>query len=337
MAIARLTARSAAEHPVKAIFAAHPEPKAPLDALRYSEQPEPAPVDADWTTVTVHAASLNHHDLFMLRGAGARHARYPLILGCEGAGVDDTGREVIVGGFLCAPQWRQEPMLDPRRTTLGEGAPGTFAERVAVPRQNLVDKPPGWSFAEASCLWATWLAAYRMLFTKGELRPGDTVLVQGASGGLSTALIRLAASAGIRVWATSRTPASREHAVRLGSEVAVASGARLPAQVDAVMESVGAATWSHSIRWVRPGGIIVVGGATTGAAPPAHLTRVFWQELRVVGSAAGTAEETVRLLRFMDLHRLRPEIGVELPFADAHEGFRRMIAGQLTGKIVFGW
>jgi NADPH:quinone reductase-like Zn-dependent oxidoreductase len=260
-----------------------------------------------------------------------------MILGCECSGVDEDGLDVVVHGLICAPEWRHDPVRDPLHTALSEGAPGTFAERVAVPRYATMPKPEEFTFAEAACLTATWLTAYRMLFTKSGLRPGDTVLIQGCGGGVATALISLARAAGLRVWATSRTEAKRRAALDLGAHATFPSCAPLPEPVDAVMESVGRATWTHSLRALRPGGTIVVTGATTGADPVAHLNRIFWQELRILGSTAGTMEELRSLVQFMRLHRLRPHIACELPFAEAEAGFRRLAEGNVIGKIVFSW
>src|SRR5207249_3495080 len=133
---------------------------------------------------------------------------------------------------------------------------------------NLVPKPADLSFAEVACLPTAWLTAYRMLFANSGLRPGQTVLVQGASGGVATACIALGRAAGYRVWATARTEAKQEAAVRLGAHQAFLSGTRLPERVDAVMETIGAATWSHSLKSLRPGGRIVICGATSGPNPP---------------------------------------------------------------------
>ncbi|OXM40632.1 Zn-dependent oxidoreductase, partial [Amycolatopsis alba DSM 44262] len=168
--------------------------------------------------------------------------------------------------------------------------------------------PEALSFDEAGCLTATWLTAYRMLFTKSGLTPGDTVLVQGAGGGVSAALIRLATAGGIRTWVTSRTAEKRQAALDMGADAAFPHRASLPAPVDAVMESVGRATWAHSIRSLRAGGTVVVTGATTGGTPPALLNRIFWNELRVVGSTSGTLEELRKLIAFMERENLRPDI-----------------------------
>ncbi|MFD6315268.1 zinc-binding dehydrogenase [Streptomyces nigra] len=320
-----------------AVYAQQPSPAAPLQALRIGEQPEAVPPDGGWTVITVKAASLNHHDLWTLRGAGLPADRYPIILGCEASGVDDEGNEVIVGSIITEPRWCHDPVRDPARTLLSEGAPGTFAERVAVPRHVLVPKPQDFSHTEAACVTVTWLTAYRMLFTKSGLRPGDTVLIQGAGGGVSTALTRLARAAGFRVWVTSRSESKRKAAEHLGAHAAFGSGERLPEPVDAVMESVGRATWHHSLKSVRPGGTIVVTGATSGADANAHLFRMFWNELTVVGSTNGTLDELNLLLSFMRLHGLRPDIADELPFTDAGRGFARLLDGNVFGKIVFTW
>ena len=307
-------------------------PDDPLAGLRLGEHPEPVVPDG-WTVVEVRAASVNHHDLWSLRGVGLRADRLPMILGCDAAGVDPDGNEVIVHGVISEGGYADETM-DPTRTLLSEKHPGTFAERVAVPRANLIPKPESLSWAEAACLPTAWLTAYRMLFTRSGLAPGQTVLVQGAGGGVSTALIMLARQAGFRVWVTSRDEAKRARAVDLGAHAAFPSGARLPERVDAVMETVGAATWSHSLKACRPGGVVVVSGATSGTQPPADLARVFFLQLSVVGSTMGTRAELASLVSMCQATGLRPLIDAELPLAQAEEALRRVAAGDQFGKVV---
>src|SRR5829696_2350567 len=174
-----------------AASAARIDPDDPLSGLEVGEVAEPH-VPEGWTTVTVRAAALNHHDLWSLRGVGLSQDRLPMILGCDAAGVGEDGEEVIVHAVVASPDWRGDETLDPRRTLLSEKHPGTLAERVAVPRGNVVPKPPELSFEEAACLPTAWLTAYRMLFTRVRLHPGATVLVQGAGGGVATALVVLA-------------------------------------------------------------------------------------------------------------------------------------------------
>jgi len=285
--------------------------------------------------VSVRAASLNMHDLWTLRGVGIKPDQFPMILGCDGAGVLPDGTEVVLHSVIGDPAFRGEETLDPRRTLLTEKYQGTFADYVAVPAVNALPKPDGLTFEEAACMGTAWLTAYRMLFVKSGLRPGQTMLVQGASGGVATALVQLGRAAGFRVWATGRSEAKRELAERLGAHATFEPGARLPERVDAVFETVGKATWSHSMKALKPGGIIVVSGATTGPDANAELQRLFFLQLRVVGSTMGTREELADLLRFCALSGVRPHIGAELPMERAEEGLRAMLTGETAGKIVF--
>ena len=317
-----------------AVYASAIDREDPLSGLRIDDRPEPDVPDG-WTTITLKAASLNHHDLWSLRGVGLPEDRLPMILGCDAAGVDDDGNEVIAYSVITDPSWHGDETLDPRRSLLSERYPGTFAEKVAVPRWNLLPKPPELSFEQAACLPTAWLTAYRMLFGRGRVAPGSTVLVQGSSGGVATALTVLGSAAGIRIWVTGRSEEKRARALELGAEQAFEAGARLPERVDAVMETTGLATWAHSIRALKPGGTIVISGATTGDAPPAELTRIFFLQLSVVGSTMGTREELGRLIRMCVDKGVRPAISATMPLADAREGFETMLRGETSGKIVF--
>jgi NADPH:quinone reductase-like Zn-dependent oxidoreductase len=318
---------------VLAAYAAEIDPDDPLRGLVVGERPEPESRDS-WAIITVRASSLNHHDLWSLRGRGLSEQQLPMILGCDAAGVDEDGNEVIVHAVIGAEEWRGDETLDPRRSLLSERHQGALAERVAVPRWNLVAKPPELSFEQAACLPTAWLTAYRMLFTRGRVIPGQTILVQGASGGVATALTVLASAAGIRVWVTGRAEEKREYALTLGADGAFEPGARLPERVDAVMETTGAATWAHSIRALKPGGTVVICGATTGDAAPAELTRIFFLQLSVVGSTMGTRDELTRLVRFCVDRDVRPAIDRALPLAEAREGLAALLAGDVQGKIV---
>ena len=304
----------------------------PLSGLRLGEHAEPV-VPEGWVVVEVRATSVNHHDLWTLKGVGLPADRLPMILGCDAAGVDPEGNEVIVHGVITDGGYADET-VDPGRTLLSEKHQGTFAERVAVPARNLIPKPAELTWAQAACLPTAWLTAYRMLFTRSGLVPGQTVLIQGAGGGVSTALIMLARQAGLRVWVTSRDEAKGARAVELGAHEAFPSGARLPEKVDVVMETVGAATWSHTLRALKPGGRVVIAGATSGSQPPADLSRVFFLQLSVVGSTMGTRDELERLVAMCRATGLRPLIDHELPLSAADEALRHIQSGDLFGKIV---
>ncbi len=307
----------------------------PLSGLALGDRPDPEAPEG-WTTITVKAASLNHHDLWSLRGVGLRAEQLPMILGCDAAGLDEDGNEVVVHAVISHPDWRGDETLDPKRSLLSERHQGTFAERVAVPRSNVVPKPASLSFEEAACLPTAWLTAYRMLFTQGRLKAGDTVLVQGAGGGVATALIMLARAGGLRVFATSRDEQKRKKALELGAHEVFESGERLPLKVDAVMETVGRATWSHSVRSLRPGGTIVISGTTSGPKlDDAELTRIFFLQLRVVGSTMGNRQELADLVTMLDATGVRPLIDHGLPMDQARDGFAAMVEGDVFGKIVF--
>lgn len=305
----------------------------PLSGLTVGQRPE-ADLPDGWARVHVRAASLNHHDLWSLKGVGLAADRLPMTLGCDAAGVTDDGEEVVVHALVGDPDWAGDETLDPRRTILSELHQGTLAEQVVVPRRNLLPKPAGLSFAEASCLPTAWLTAYRMLFTQAAARPGDRVLVQGAGGGVATAAIALGRAAGLVVWATSRDEAKRHRALELGAHEVFEPGARLPARVDAVIETVGKATWSHSMKSLRPGGTLVVSGATTGSDPSADLSRLFFLQLRVLGSTMGTRSELESLLRLCDATGLRPLVDEQIRLADARRAFERLAAGDVVGKLV---
>ncbi len=318
-----------------AVYAETVDHDDPLTGLVIGERPEPSCPDG-WVVVNVKAASLNHHDVWSLRGVGLAADRLPMILGCDAAGVDDDGNEVVVHAVISSADWVGDETLDPERSLLSERYQGTLTERVAVPRRNLVPKSESLSFEEAACLPTAWLTAYRMLFTSGRLKPGDTLLIQGAGGGVSTALITLARAAGMRVFVTSRDEHKRSRALDLGAHVALEAGARLPNRVDAVMETVGAATWSHSVKSLRPGGTLVISGTTSGPQPDnAELTRIFFLQLRVQGSTMGTREELEQLIGLLDVSGARPLIHQVLPLRQARDGFGAMMSGDLFGKVVF--
>ena len=318
-----------------AVYAASQDRANPLSGLVVGDRPAPE-ARPGWSVVTLRTAGLNHHDVWSLKGVGLSADKLPMILGCDGAGVDEQGREVIVHSVVASDGWSGDETLDPGRTLLSELHPGTLAEQVAVPTRNLVAKPEGMPWETAACLSTAWLTAYRMLFVNGGLTPGATVLVQGAGGGVATALIQLGSAAGLRMWVTSRDEAKGARALEIGADRAFGSGERLPDRVDAVMETVGAATWSHSVNSLKPGGAIVISGATSGDAPAkAELTKIFFKQLRVIGSTMGTKAELERLAAFVQGKGITPVIDSVRPLAEAREGFEHMANGDVFGKVIF--
>lgn len=305
----------------------------PLSCLRVGAI-EPGATPEDWVDVHVRAASLNHHDLWALRGQALTADRTPMILGSDAAGVTTDGREVIVHAVIGDAGARGDETLDARRSLLSEIYPGTLAEIVRVPAANLVDKPVELTFEEAACLPTAWLTAFRMIARKSQTSPGDTLLIQGAGGGVSSAAIVLGSALGRRVWVTSRSERKREWAMDLGADAVFEPGSRLPEKVDAVIETVGAATWDHSLKSLRPGGTVVVSGATTGPNPPADLNRVFFLQLSIVGSTMGTRDDLVALVEMLRSTGVRPVIDSVHPLSAIAEGFAAMERGEVLGKIV---
>ncbi|MDO5700573.1 MAG: zinc-binding dehydrogenase [Bowdeniella nasicola] len=310
----------------------HHDPDDPLAAISLRTVAEPA-ARPGWVSVVMHAASLNMHDLWTLRGVGQDAADLPLILGCDGAGLTEDGREVIVLPVIADPDaGGGDETLDPRRALLSERHDGTFAERVLVPQRCVIDKPRHLSMAEAACVPVAWGTAFRMLRRAG-VRAGMTVLVQGASGGVNSAAISLAVAMGARVWATARTQAARELALSLGAQAAFASGERVPERVDVVVDNVGAATFGHSLRCLKPGGAVVTCGATTGSTD-AELHRVFFLQLSIIGSTGCTRTELIELVRLMEAAELRPLIDREITLGQLPEAISAMAEGRLLGKAV---
>ncbi|MFY1654903.1 zinc-binding dehydrogenase [Solwaraspora sp. WMMB762] len=312
---------------MRAVFASTVDADDPLAALCVGELPEPDLPAPDWTVVEVRASSLNHHDLWSLRGVGLPADRLPMILGCDAAGVDDAGNEVVVHSVVPDP-------ADPRgMSILSERYPGTFADRVAVPRSNLIPKPAGLTFTEAACLPTAWLTAYRMLTTRGRVDQAESVLVQGAGGGVATAAVVLAVVLGKRVYATSRDAEKRERVAALGA-TALAPGSRLPERVDVVIETVGAATFDHSMKSAAPGARIVVSGATSGHLPAVDLRRVFAMQLEILGTSMGTPDELRDLLALCAQRGIRPVVDTEYAFSEVRDAFTRLHTGRTFGKLV---
>jgi NADPH:quinone reductase-like Zn-dependent oxidoreductase len=310
---------------MRAAYASKADPEHPLQALAVGEFPEPTPPD-DWVLVDVRAASLNQHDLWSLRGVGLRADRLPMVLGCDAAGVDEEGNEVVIYPVVADPG-------DPRGLSLlSEHFPGTLAERVAVPPESLVPKPAGVSFLEAACLPTAWLTAFHMLTTRGRADEASAVLVQGAGGGVATAAVALAVAMGKRVYATSRDPAKRERIAELGA-TAIEPGARLSERVELVIDSVGAPTLDHSMKCCTPGARIVICGATGGHLATVDLRRLFAMRLDLLGSTMGTRDELVALLDLLVAKDVRPTIDSTYGFTAVADAFARLESGAIFGKV----
>jgi NADPH:quinone reductase-like Zn-dependent oxidoreductase len=308
----------------------------PLAGLELTESwpvPEPGPGQV---RIRMAASTVNQHDLWTLRGVGgASREVFPKILGCDIVGWDAAGHEVMVTGAFGDPDaGGGDETFDPKRSLISEDLPGAFGEFTIVPARNVIPKPAWLSFREAACLNVAWATTYRMLFARAQALPGERVLIQGAGGGVATAAISMARAAGLYVIVTSRSEAKRQRALDLGAHEVLATGERLGEPVDLVVDTVGAATWQHSLRSVRPGGRIATAGATTGSDISLDLPRIFYRQVSIIGSTSATRSETLRMLRFMQAASLRPVIDSVFPLERIHDAFLRTQAPDLFGNVV---
>lgn len=319
-----------------AVYATHAAPDDPLSALKVGERPDQDVPDG-WVRVKVSHASLNRHDVFTLRGMSGHPEgiTYPIILGNDAVGTLDDGTPVVIYPMMGSEDWRGDETLDPGWHIPSECVHGTFADYAAVPKRNAISLPENLSPLHASVLGTAWLTAYRALFTKSGLRAGETVLIQGATGGMATALIQLGQAAGFEVWATSRSEEGRVRAEALGARRSFAPSEPLPRKVPVVIDNVGAGSWGHSLSSLARGGTLVTVGGTTGFDVSLNLVPVFADQLTITGSIMGTLNDMEDMVRLIALAGIKPEIGSVLPMESAEEGFLAMWEGKTRGKTVF--
>ena len=322
---------------MQAVYAVSGDPTRPLAGLTVGEwapPPDRAEPAGDWVWLSLRAAAVNPHDLWTLRGNVRLPHGFPSVLGTDGAGVAEDGGEYLVHAVLGDPErGGGDATLDPDRIMLPEAGHGLLCERVLVPRANLVAKPAGLDWESAACLPTAWLTAYRMLFTRAGLRAGDRVLVQGA-GGVATAALMLARAAGAEVHVVARSPQRRELALRLGAHRVGGPDERVSGDADVVIDAVGPATFAASLAAARPGGTIVTCGSATGFRMEVNLARIFSRQLRIVGSTMGTRDELERLVRFVMATGIRPPIDSVQPLHRAARQFERLEAGTAFGKLL---
>jgi zinc-binding alcohol dehydrogenase/oxidoreductase len=311
------------------------------EVLRYEDVADPVAGPGD-VLVRLRAASLNHLDLWVRKGLPS--VPKPRILGADGAGVVEALGDGV-DGFAVGEAVVINPGVahGSRITVLGEHTDGTHAELVAVPASNVYPVPNGIGFEEAAAFPLVFLTAYRMLVTKAQLAAGDWVLVWGAGGGVGTAAFSIARALGARTIVTSSDDEKLEQLRGLGADAALNHGeADVAAGVkeltgggaDVVIEHVGEATWQASLAAARPGGKIVVCGATSGPNPPAALHRVWWKELTILGSTMGTKEDFEGAYELVRSGRARPIIDRVFPLAEVAAAHERLERGEQLGKIV---
>jgi NADPH:quinone reductase-like Zn-dependent oxidoreductase len=325
------------------------------EVLEYGDRPEPEPGPGE-VRIAIRAAALNHLDIFVRNGIP--DVPLPQIPGADGAGlVDAVGagveglapgvRVLIQPGLFCGVcEFCRggEQSLCVKYGIVGEHAAGTFAEKIVVPARNVFPIPERLSFEEAAAFPLVYQTAWRMIVGRARLRPGETVLVHGAGGGVSGAAIGIALLCGGRVFATTSGEDKRRKVLEAGAEVVfdyrkqnVAKEIRAltgKRGVDVVVDSVGEATWMASLQCAVKGGRIVTCGATSGPNPKEEMRLVFWKQLSILGSTMANDREFRALLSAIDSGRLRPRIDEVFPFSRAGDAYRRMEEGLQYGKIV---
>jgi zinc-binding alcohol dehydrogenase/oxidoreductase len=306
--------------------------------LAVEDVADPEPRDG-WATVRLRAAALNWHDVLVRRGQYG--SPLPHVPGADGAGVDEaTGEEVVV---LPSLWWGDdESAPGPAWEILGDHRPGTYAERVAVPRECVRPKPAGLAWAQAAALPLVGLTTYRALFARGALRAGESLLVLGAGGGVATMAVSLAAAVGARVVVTSSSTAKVDAARDLGAAggvlytdddwPAAAREANQGRGFDVVLDSVG--SWAQSLEALRPGGRLVVLGASRSEHEQLAVRPYYFAQHSLLGTTMGSPADFAGLLDLLAAYAVPPPV-VDSTFAldDVVAAHERLEAGTAFGKI----
>lgn len=319
------------------------------EVLRIDEVPDPSPGPGE-ALVAVHAASLNHLDVWIRKGLPS--VPKPRITGADGAGVlaalgEGATAAAAARGLALGARVVIDPSIHRADGVLqvpGESFDGTHAQLVVVPAANVHPLPEHVTFTQAAAFPLAFVTAHRMLVTRARLQPGETVFIWGIGSGVSTAALAIARAHGARTIVTSSSPAKLARALELGAdhaldharedvrarvrEVTGGEGAHV------VVDHVGAETWKTSVEVAGRGGRIVVCGATTGPNPPAALHRIWWKELSVLGSTMGDAADFAACLELVTSGRALPEIDRVYPLSEIRAAHERLEAGKQLGKIV---
>lgn len=329
-----------------------------LECLEIVELPIPEPADGE-VLVEVKAAALNHLDIWIRKGRPGVNPQFPHTLGSDAAGIVKAvgnrvqhvkvGDEVVVNPGLscgkCETCLRGEHSECPDFSLLGVSRPGTFAEYVTVPEENVQLRPSYLTWEESAAYPLAYLTAWRMLITRAGLRPGETVLIHGIGGGVALAALQLATLTGAWNIVTSSSPEKLEEAEALGANAGINyKETENVAQkvleltkgrgVDIVIDTVGAATWPINVEATRKGGRIVHCGVTGGPNVQANISPIYWRQLNILGSTMGSHEDFRQLTQAMKATVLRPVIDSVFPLEQARDAQAKMESGAQFGKIV---
>ncbi|MFC7073104.1 zinc-binding dehydrogenase [Halovenus rubra] len=327
------------------------------DVIEYGEYETLEP-GRNEVRIDIHAGALNHLDIWTRRGLPGVELKMPHIPGSDGAGiVESTGEAVsrfepgdkvaVSAGVSCGEcEFCRdgEPTLCVNYHLLGEHVRGVHAEQAVVPADNLVTVPDHVDWETAAAAPLVFQTAWRMLLTRGELKPGESVLVLGASGGVGHAAVQIADYAGAEVYATASTDKKLEYAREIGADhvinyedddfVAQISEKTGKRGVDMVVDHVGAATWQDSLKSLARGGRVVTCGATTGGQPETNIDRIFWNQLEVIGSTMATPGEVDDVLELVWDGTFEPRIRATLPMSETAKAHRRLEERNGFGKVV---
>jgi len=315
------------------------------DGLHLRDIPSPTCPDGH-VRLRIHAAALNHRDQFIREGKYAK-IQLPAVLGSDGVGtvIEAPTRPDIVGTRMLiypALQWGDDPRAQGVDfSVLGMPSQGTFAEEIVVPEHNVYPCPEHLSDEQAAALPLAGLTGYRALITQAFWEPGQTVLITGIGGGVASMTLLFAAALGARTIVTSTSDAKLAQAIELGATAGVnvrtegwAKHFQALGPIDCIVDSVGGETINDLTSIIRPGGRIVVYGATLGHVPTFNMSKMFWKQIHLVGSTMGTPSEFEDMVQLVETSRLIPAVDSVFPLADAERAFDRMIAAEQFGKIV---
>jgi NADPH:quinone reductase-like Zn-dependent oxidoreductase len=325
-----------------------------VDGVTWREFPDPVPAPGE-SVLKVAASSVNRVDLYMRdNGSGITHA-LPQVMGVEAAGeiveaAADSGLKPGMKAVLFSEAYcgkcryclaGDQPLCENIKI-MGEHRHGGFAEYIAMPSSCFFPLPEDTNLAAAGALMTGHLTAWRMLFGKRTLQPGESILIVGIGGGVAVACLQLAKIVGARVFVTSSSDEKITRAKALGADggvnyrrdrVSAAVQEMSGGGVDMVIDSVGEASWGESLRSLRRGGRLVTCGATTGSNPPADLQRVFIRQLEIYGSTGGSVSEFRQLLDVFNRGLVKPVIDMSFAMADVRSAFARLASGAQFGKV----
>jgi len=306
--------------------------------LTFDECPNPK-AGSGQIIVDLKAAALNRRDFWITQGMYPG-VQAPCILGSDGAGVTSSGEEVIICPSI---DWGSDPSAQQESyRILGMPDNGTFTEQIAVAESQVATKPTHLSWAEAAALPLAGLTAYRALFTQGQLRSGQTVLITGIGGGVAAFALQFAQAAGSKVLVTSSSAEKIERAVSLGATAGAnyrddgwaKELGRGHGPIDLVIDSAGGDGYNDLMEIVKPGGRIVNYGATTGPPRKLDMFKLFWKQLHLVGTTMGSPDEFGAMVKFVNEQKLKPIVDQVLPLAEGSDLVASMASSPQFGKLV---